>query len=259
VAAARAGGSVSFIARVGDDMFGDKAIEGFIADDINVDHVIKDKNAPSGVAEIFVDDKGENSIAVASGANLNLSPQDIMEATSVISSSDILVMQLEIPLETVNVAAKIANETDVKVILNPAPAQPLDDSLFQNLTILTPNESEAELLTGISVTDEKSAEQAARVLIAKGVDTVIVTLGSKGALLVTDDVSEMVPGYKVEAVDATAAGDVFNGALAVALAEKKSLNDALRFANAAAAISVTKLGAQPSAPQRGEVELLLQN
>ncbi|MBC8181524.1 ribokinase [candidate division KSB1 bacterium] len=259
VAAARAGGSVSFIARVGEDMFGDKAVEGFIADKINVDYIIKDKKAPSGVAEIFVDDEGENSIAVASGANLNLSPQDIIKAKNVISSSDILVMQLEIPLETVNAAAQIANECGVKVILNPAPAQPLDDSLFQNLTILTPNESESELLTGILVKDEKSAEQAARVLIAKGVDTVIVTMGSKGALLVTADVSEMIPGYKVEAVDATAAGDVFNGALSVALAEKKSLKNGLRFANAAAALSVTKLGAQPSAPQREDVEKLLWN
>jgi ribokinase len=258
VAAARAGGSVCFIARVGDDMFGESAVQGFRKDGISVEFVTKDIDAPSGVAEIFVAEDGENSIAVASGANARLSPSDVMNAKEAIIGSDVLIMQLETPLETVQAAAQIASQNGVMVILNPAPAQPLEDSLYQNCSILTPNESEAEILSGIPVNDEKDAERAARALLAKGVTTVIVTLGSKGALLVTDDVCELVPGYRVEAVDATAAGDVFNGALAVALAEKKSLQDALCFANAAAAISVTKLGAQPSAPQREEIEKLLE-
>ena len=254
VAAARAGGDVSFVARVGDDMFGEEAIRGFEKDGINIDYITIDKNAPSGVAEIFVAEDGENSIAVASGANLNLSPQDIKSAEEVISKADILVMQLEIPLETVYVAAKLAHEKGVTVILNPAPAQPIKDEYFKYFTILTPNESEAEMLTGRTITDEKSAEVAARVLLEKGVETVIVTLGRKGALLVNSKSIEHIPGFKVDAVDATAAGDVFNGALAVALAENKSFQDAILFANAAASLSVTKLGAQPSAPHREEIK-----
>jgi len=257
VAAARAGGEVTFIARVGEDMFGEKAIQGFKEDKINIDNIHKDPDAPSGVAEIFVDKKGENSIAVASGANLNLSPHDIREAESVIANSDILVMQLEIPVETVKAAAKIALENGVKVILNPAPAQKLDDSLLQDFSIITPNEIEAEMLTGIKVTDQISAKQAADVLLAKGIETVIITMGKKGAFYVTTAKSELISGFPVKAVDATAAGDVFNGALAVALGENKSLKDAVSFANAAAALSVTKLGAQPSAPKRSEVENLM--
>jgi ribokinase len=257
VAAARAGGNVSFVARVGDDMFGEEAIKGFQKDGLNIDHVILDKSAPSGVAEIFVAEDGENSIAVASGANLNLSPQDVKSAEKVISTADILVMQLESPLETVYVAAKLAHEKGVKVILNPAPAQPLKDEYFKYLSILTPNESETEILTGRTVNDRKSAEEAAQVLLKKGVETVVVTLGRNGALLVQPDHAEHIPGFEVNAVDATAAGDVFNGTLAVALAEKMSLKDAIRFANAAAALSVTKLGAQPSAPHRAEIEEML--
>jgi ribokinase len=253
VAAARAGGTVSFVARVGDDMFGEEALKGFKKDGLNIDHVIIDKNDPSGVAEIFVAEDGENSIAVASGANLNLSEQDIEAAADVISNADILIMQLEIPVETVYAASKLAHENRVTVILNPAPAQPLKKEYFKYFSILTPNESETEILTGKAVTDEKSAVEAARVLLDKGIGTVIVTMGRNGALLVNPDIVEHVPGFKVNAVDATAAGDVFNGALAVALAEKNSLRQAISFANAAAALSVTKLGAQPSAPQREDI------
>jgi ribokinase len=187
VAAARAGGSVSFVARVGDDMFGEEAIKGFQKDGLNIDHVIIDKTAPSGVAEIFVAEDGENSIAVASGANLILSEKDIEAAADVISQADMLVMQLEIPVETVYAASKLAHENGVKVILNPAPAQPLKEEYFKYFSILTPNETETEMLTGKTVTDEKSAEEAARVLLDKGIGTVIVTMGRNGALLVTPD------------------------------------------------------------------------
>jgi ribokinase len=239
------------------DVFGEQARRGFEADQINVKYLKTDKIEPSGVALIFVDEKGENSIAVASGANASLSPEDVNEAAEVIKSADVLLMQLEIPLETVRRASEIAKQAGVKVILNPAPACPLDDELLATLTIITPNESEAELLTGVPITDVPGAEKAAIALLERGLEVVIVTLGSKGALLKTRDMTTIVPGFKVAAVDATAAGDVFNGSLAVAIAEGKTLQQSVRLANAAAALSVTKLGAQPSAPKRNEIEHML--
>jgi len=257
VAAARAGGDVTFIARIGDDMFGQQAKDGFVKDNINVDHVLSDKDAPSGVALIFVGEDGQNSIAVASGANANLSPSDVQAASDAISTSDILIMQLETPLETVQKAASIASDNGVKVILNPAPAQALSDNILRNISILTPNESESELLTGINVETEKDAAAAADALMAKGIETVIITMGPKGAFVATADSKELVSGFSVKAVDATAAGDVFNGTLAVAIAEGKPLKKAVSFANAAAALSVTKLGAQPSAPTREEIDKFL--
>ena len=253
VAAARAGGQVTFVARVGDDMFGEQAVRGFIADKIDVKHVIKDVNAPSGVAEIFVAENGENSIAVASGANANLSPADIENAKSAITHADILVMQLESPLDTVMAAAKLAFDNDVHVILNPAPAQQLPNELLKYVALLTPNESEAELLTGIAVTDESSAEKAAVKLKERGVDTVIITMGSAGVYILSDSFIGKQSGFCVEPVDTTAAGDVFNGALAVGLADNMKLQDAASFAQAAAALSVTKLGAQPSAPTKQQI------
>ncbi len=257
VAAARAGGEVSFIARVGDDMFGAQAVSGFEADNINVDYVLTDPKKPSGVALIYVDECGENSIGVASGANAGLSPGDVSEAAAEIRSADILLMQLETPLETIHKAAAIAGEAGVRVILNPAPSCPLDDNLLSILSVITPNESEAELLTGIPVTDIASAEAAAAALLQRGVEVVIITLGKQGAFVKTKNLSEAISGFEVEAVDATAAGDVFNGSLSVALAEGKPLQKAVRFANAAAALSVTKLGAQPSAPGRKEIQAFL--
>lgn len=257
VGAARAGGSVTFVARVGQDMFGDQAIAGFKRDGICVDHVFRDKAAPSGVALIFVAKDGENSIAVAGGANARLAPADVKKAAKAIRSAAVLVAQLETPLGTVQAAAEIAAKAGVRVILNPAPARPLPDKLLRLVSILTPNETEAELLTGIKVTNETAAARAADKLRARGVQTVILTLGPRGAFVANASGSELVPGFKVKAVDTTAAGDIFNGALAVALAESKPLPAAVRFANAAAALSVTKLGAQPSAPTRKEIEKFL--
>ncbi len=257
VAASRAGGDVTFLARIGKDMFGQKAKEGFIKDKINVDYVLTDENDPSGVALIFVAEDGENSIAVAGGANANLSPSDVQKASDVILSADILVMQLETPLETVHQAASMASDNGVKVILNPAPAQELSDDILGHISILTPNESEAELLTGIKVDSEQDAAKAADVLMGRGVKTVLVTMGSKGTFIATEDFKELIPAFKVKAVDTTAAGDVFNGALAVAIAENKPIREAVSFANAAAALSVTKLGAQPSAPTRKEIDIFL--
>ena len=258
VAAARAGGDVVFIGRVGDDMFGRQAVDGFREDGIAVDYVITDSNAPSGVALIFVDEQGENSIAVASGANAQVSPDDVSAAGDVIASAGMLLMQLEIPIETVSTATEIAAKNGVPVILNPAPAQPLDNNLLKNIFILTPNETEAEMLTGCAVEDEQGAEKAAEILRTKGVKNVIITLGPRGVYADTPDFKGMIPSFTIKnPVDTTAAGDVFNGVLAVGCAEHKPMVDAVRFANAAAALSVTKLGAQTSAPFRKEIESFL--
>ena len=230
---------------------------GFEKDGICVDHVVRDKASPSGVALIFVAHDGENSIAVASGANGMLSPADVRKARQAIAAASVLVMQLETPLPTVQAAAEMAAKAGVPVILNPAPACPLPDDLLQLVSILTPNETEAELLTGIPVSDDATAQRAADCLLARGVETVIITLGPRGALVASEGFRGLVPGFEVKAVDTTAAGDVFNGALAVALARQQPLPEAVRFANAAAAISVTRLGAQPSAPKRKEIKKFL--
>ncbi|MBN1441604.1 MAG: ribokinase, partial [Planctomycetes bacterium] len=250
VAAARAGGDVTLVARVGADMFGDQALQGFIEDGIHVEHVLRDPDAPSGVALIFVGESGENSIAVAPGANAHLTPRDVEKASGAIRGADILVVQLETTMESVQTACAIAAEAGVRVILNPAPAQPIPDELLSRVSILTPNESEAELLAGVRVEDAGSAERAARKLLERGPQVVIVTLGASGSLVATAEGTELVESFRVEPVDTTAAGDVFNGSLAVALAEGQPLRAAVRFASAAAAISVTRLGAQPSAPLR---------
>ena len=259
VAAARAGGDVNFIAKVGRDMFGDQAVAGFKKEGICTDHVSRDESQPSGVALIFVAKDGENSIAVASGANGELSPADVGKAKKIFAGSGLLVMQLETPLNTVQAAADLATQAGVDVILNPAPARALPSTLLKKISMITPNETEAELLTGIKINSDAAASKAADKLLARGVKTVIITLGSRGAFVAGGGVRKLVPGFKVKAVDTTAAGDTFNGALAVALVEGKSLEDAVRFANAAAAISVTRLGAQTSVPTRREIEKLLKN
>jgi ribokinase len=259
VAAARAGGDVTLVARVGSDMFGRQAVERFTSDGIDIRHVLEDSSSPSGVALIFVDQHGENSIAVASGANARLAPADVLGASEAINSADIMVTQLETPVETVQAAVELAAEHGVRVVLNPAPARPLGEDILRRVSVLTPNETEAALLTGMEVSHESEAEAAAEKLLAMGVGTVLMTLGARGAFVLNSDHRELVAGFPVEAVDATAAGDVFNGALAVALAEGVALTQAVRFANAAAALSVTKLGAQPSAPSRAEIEGFLRS
>jgi ribokinase len=238
-------------------MFGDNAITGFIADGINVDYVVRDRVCPSGVALIFVGQNGENSIAVASGSNARLSPADLEKARSAFNRAGVVVLQLETPLDTVKTAVTLAVRAGARVILNPAPAQPLPDSLLRRVYLLTPNETEAELLTGLPVHDEAAAGKAADALLARGVQNVIITLGARGALVAGKEGRALVRGYKVKAVDTTGAGDVFNGTLAVALAEGNSLPEAARFACAAAALSVTRLGAQASAPTRKEIDRLL--
>jgi len=259
VGAARAGGKVAFIARVGRDAFGDQAIVGLLRDGIDVSRVFRDKLTPSGVALIFVAQDGENSIAVAGGANAKLSPSDVKKAAGVIRSAGLLVAQLETPLATVTAAVELAVKAGVPVILNPAPARPLPNSLLERISILTPNETEAELLTGIKVTDAAAAAKACSKLRSRGVGIVILTLGERGAFLADANGRRLVPGFKVKTVDSTAAGDIFNGALSVALAEGKAVFDAVGFANAAAALSVTRLGAQPSAPSRADIEKFIRS
>ncbi len=257
VGAARAGGRVRFIGSVGRDSFGDAALAGLVRLGIDVRNVRRDPKAPSGVALIFVAADGENCIAVAGGANARLTPADVRKAASLIRSAGLLVVQLETPVATVQAAADIAARAGVRVILNPAPAQPLPDALLRKISIITPNETEAEVLTGIAVTDDAAAARACAALRARGVDTAIITLGARGAFVAGPGHATRVPGFKVRPVDTTAAGDMFNGALAVALAEGRSLTDAVRFANAAAALSVTRPGAQPSAPSRAKILALL--
>lgn len=254
VAAARLGGDVAFIAKVGADMFGEKAIAGYRKDGLDVSFIASDKSAQSGVALITVDAKGENCIVVAPGANAALSKSDIDTYADEIKNADYLLMQLEVPMEVVEYAAEIAYSNGTKVILNPAPAAGLSDKLLSKLFLITPNRTECQLISGVSIADEKDAEAGADALLKKGVKNVIVTLGSKGALIKNSKETVFVPAHKVKAVDTTAAGDVFNGALTVALSEGKSLSDAARFATKASAVSVTRMGAQPSIPHRSEID-----
>lgn len=253
VAAAKLDAPVIFACKVGDDIFGRQAVEGFKAEGIDTGHIITDAENPSGVALILVDDKGENSIAVASGANGNLQVDELKELIDQIQEGDIVLLQLEVPIPTVEYAIKACSEKGARVILNPAPAANLSDAVFPYIDIITPNETEAELLTGIGVTDLESAAHAAIFLQSKGVKNVIITLGSKGAYVHTALVQILVPAPVVKAVDTTAAGDVFNGALAVALYEGNDLETAARFACTVASIAVTRMGAQASAPRRHEL------
>ncbi len=252
VSAARAGGRVCFISKVGRDDLGKRALEGFRKDGIDVSQIKQDPDAPTGVAMIYVNDRAENCIAVAAGANENLMEADIASAGEIIAGASVLVVQLEIPIKTVEKAVELAAESNVIVILNPAPAQPLSDELLKHVSILTPNETEASFLTGLEVND--NLEAVACKLHEKGVKTVIITLGSKGSFVSSDDFSGLVPAFPVKAVDTTAAGDVFNGALAVGIAENKSLLNAVQYASAAAALSVMCMGAQISAPADKEIK-----
>jgi ribokinase len=253
VAASRLGGNVTFVAKTGNDMFGSEAKNLFDREKINTEYLITDTKNPSGVALIIVDEYGENSIVVASGSNGTLSAYDIKDEVFETDKSDIFLLQLEIPPGTVEYVAGKAYSLGNRVILNPAPARQLSEDLLKCLFLITPNETEAEILTGIKVTDASSAEKAADELRRMGVENVIITMGGSGAFLSSGSVSKMIPVVPVKAVDTTAAGDVFNGALAVALSEGKGFPEAVDFANKAASLSVTRMGAQASAPFREEV------
>ncbi len=270
VAAAKLGAEVYLVAKLGDDVFAEQSLNNFKKEAVNTKYVTQIKDAPSGVALITVDDAGNNVIVVAPGANQKLSAEDVKEAESDISSSGALVAQLEVPLKTVEFAAQLANDSGVPFILDPAPAQKLSPALLKMVDVLTPNETEAQILTGIEVTSNRDSP-ARRVagkarmasetclttvknLLECGAKAVILTMGAKGFLLATNDRTEFVPAVKADAVDATAAGDAFTGSLAFGLAAGRKLFDAALFAGHVAALSVTKMGAQSSMPTAEEVE-----
>jgi ribokinase len=259
VAAARMGGNVTLISKTGNDVFGRQSVTLYDAENIKTDYIFSDPNNPSGVALITVDSFGENCIVVASGANASLCPSDIEKATAEIESSDLVLMQLEIPIDTVEYVAELANNKGIKVILNPAPARALSDKLLRNIYIIIPNKSEAEILSGIKVSDRETAKQAADIISAKGVDIVIITLGSQGALIKEHNDYHFVEAVKVDAIDTTAAGDVFCGTVCVGLAEGKSIRESVELAARASAITVTRMGAQSSIPTRVELTTFGQN
>ncbi|MBQ4126489.1 MAG: ribokinase [Alistipes sp.] len=255
VAASRYGNRVVFVAKTGDDLFGRQVRESMTQDGIVTDYVFVDKEHPSGVALITVNKEAENCIVVASGANAHLTPADIDTAAEEIRGAHVVLMQLETPISTVTYAAQMAANAGVPVILNPAPApvEQLSDELLHNLFLITPNKSEASRISGINIKDMESAQRAAKAIYDMGPKNVIVTLGSDGSLVYDGAMFMRVEALKVDAVDTTAAGDTYNGVLASVLAEGRSLIDAVREANVAAAISVTRMGAQPAAPTREEI------
>jgi ribokinase len=259
VAAARLGAQVTLVAKVGRDVFGDQAVENYRREGIATDLVLRDPALATGVALILVDQKGENSIAVAPGANFSITPDEVAQAAARIRQADVLLLQLEIPLDTVEAAARIAAEAGVSVVLDPAPVAPLSDALLACVKVIKPNEHEAERLTGVRVTDEASARQAAEQLLSRGVQHAVITLGPRGALWVSRDWSVFVPGTPVQAVDSTAAGDAFSGGLACAMARGLSMDEAVREACLVGALATTRLGAQPSMPTAAELAVFRQS
>jgi ribokinase len=249
VAAARLGAQVTFVGRLGSDVFGNQAIAGYQAEGIDTKYIVRDADAASGVALIFVDARGENSIAVASGANARLTPADVERAGPTIAAADVLLVQLEVPVDAVRQAIELAHRAGVCVILNPAPAKEIDPDLLAQVSIATPNEHEIRVVVG-----EPDQERAIARMLDAGTETVLVTLGPRGVLWATQSHRQSVPAFQVQAVDTTAAGDAFNGGLACALGHGLDMTPAIRYANAVAAISVTRMGAQPSLPTGGQVD-----
>lgn len=257
VAAGRSGASIAFIACVGDDDTGESICQQLIQDNVDITPVHAVKGESTGVALIFVNGEGENVIGIHAGANGNLTPKMVEAERGRIRDAQALLMQLESPLESVLAAARIANNSKTLTVLNPAPASALPDELLTLLDIITPNETEAESLTGITVRDDASAQKAAQVLHDKGIPVVLITLGKRGVWLSENGKGQRIAGFTVNAVDTIAAGDTFNGALMTAVLEGKAMVDAVRFAHAAAAIAVTREGAQPSVPWREEIDAFL--
>ena len=259
VAARKAGAEVTFIAKVGRDENGDAMVRHLEESGLSTERIVRDEKAASGVALIMVDKDGRNMIAVAPGSNRNLTEEEIVNNTDAIARARVLLIQLEVPLDAVQRALAIAREQNVTTILNPAPVRQLPEDLLSLVNILTPNEVEAGMLTGATVADARDALAAAHRLLDAGVKHVIVTLGEKGSLWVTLGLEHFFPPRRVTPVDSTAAGDAFNGALACALAEGRKMDDAIRFANAAGALTVTRKGAQSALPARGEIEQLIRS
>ncbi|WP_429233204.1 ribokinase [Aeromonas salmonicida] len=257
VAAARLGAPVSFIARIGDDAIGQQMRQGFEQDGIDVSAVELDETLPTGIAIIYVSDEGENSIGISAEANGALSPAMVKRHEGMIADAHTLLLQLEVPLESVFEAAKLARSHGTRVVLNPAPARSLSSELLALVDLITPNQTEAELLTGVKVSDEASAALAADRFHQMGISDVMITLGSQGVYCSNARQQQLIPGFRVEAVDTTAAGDTFNGALLAAELAGADFNAAVRFAHGAAALSVTKFGAQSSIPSKVEVDAFL--
>lgn len=254
VAASRAGAEVSFIAKLGNDVLGKEGIQRLADEKINTKYIFQDDSISTGVAFIIVDNQGENSIVVASGANSKLNPADIQLAYNEISDAGVLLVQLESPLETIRKAIKIAHENNTLVILNPAPAQPLDNHLLKEIDIITPNKVEAEMITGIKANNEEGLKSIVEKFLEFGIKNVLITLGPKGIYAGCAESKSLIPAFEVTPVDSTGAGDIFSGSLAAFLAEGMSIEKAITMASASASISVTRLGAQSSAPKRIEIE-----
>lgn len=257
VAAARLGACVTFVARVGADRLGEEALEQFRAEGIRTEYVLRDPEAAHGVALVMVDPNGENAIAVAPGANARLAPEDVERAREAFAACDLVLLQLEVPLPTVERAVDLARALGKRVVLNPAPYHRLPAALLSRIDILTPNETEAEMLLGGGEAGLGGIAATAEELLRRGVGRVVVTLGKEGVFVVAPEAQYHVPGRRVKAVDTTAAGDAFSAALAVAVAEGREFREAVRFAVCASALSVTRMGAQPSLPHRAEVEAAL--
>jgi ribokinase len=254
VAASKLGGKVIFICKVGDDSLGNKSIKEYESHGINTEYICVEKDDHTGVALIMVDKEGENLISVASGANSKLKIKDIAFIEKKLKPNDLVLIQLEIPLEVVEFIISLCYRLRIKLILNPAPFQKIDDDYLKCIHTITPNMIEAESLTGIKVFDIDSSRVAAHKLIDKGIKNVFITMGNKGVFYITEDREGHILPKKVKAIDSTAAGDTFNGALAAALSFGMKIYDSVEFANSAASISVTKMGAQDSIPYINELE-----
>lgn len=256
VACAKLGGDVTFLGKVGRDMFRDRLLKSLDAEGVDASNVLVDEHAPTGIALITVDRTGQNEIVVVSGSNMKLTPDEVSRRKKLFERAGVVMLQLEIPIETVMMAARLAKAAGARVILNPAPAPSaeLPDELLRTVDYITPNESEAEMLTGNMATDGAASIDAARCLIERGVGDVLLTLGERGVVHVTVDGATAYPAYEVDVVDTTAAGDAFNGAFAYAVSRGQSIEDAVPFANAVAACCVTRRGAQTSMPSLENVE-----
>ena len=257
IAASRAGASVTMVGRLGNDLFGDQFLEKFSEEGIKTNFVIQDTENGTGVGMPLIDASGDNSIVIIPQANMALTVENIDKAESVIADSDVLILQCEVPMEANKRAAEIANKNDTLVILNPAPARKIPDTLLSLVDIITPNESEAEILTDMPTETNSQAMEAAHHLLSKGVETVILTLGSRGSLLLTEKMEKRIPAYLVDVIDTTAAGDAFCGALAAILSNGSIIEEAIKIANAAGALAVTKLGAEPSLPTKKDIDQLI--
>jgi len=253
IAAARLGAQVHMVGRLGTDLFGDMFISALDKDGINTQFIARDPEVGTGVGTPVIDAQGDNSIIIIPRANMRLSIEDVNKAEEAISEADVLLLQLEVPIPSSQRAAEIARVGGATVILNPAPARELPDDFLRYIDIVTPNETETEMLTGVEVTDQSGAERAAKNLLDKGMSAVVLTLGERGALLLTQETTKAIPAYKVEVVDTTAAGDAFCGALATAIAKDEPLEQAVASANAAGAIAVTIMGAEPSMPTQQQL------